>query len=56
MHQRLLARIVVASNNYPKRYKWQGYRTTIDAFTYVIVIGQRVAVVIVVDFLLQLAL
>jgi len=56
MHQRLLARIVVASNNYPKRYKWQGYRTTIDAFTYVIVIGQRVAVVIAVDFLLQLAL
>jgi len=55
-HQRRLVRIVVASNNYLTQYKWQGYRTTIDAFTYVIVIGQRVAVVIAVDFLLQLAL
>jgi len=55
-HQRRPARSVVASDNYRKQYKWQGYRTTIDAFTYVIVICQRVAVVIAVDFLLQLAL
>jgi len=55
-HQRQPARIVVASDNYMKQYKSQGYWTTIDAFTYVIVIGQRVAVVIAVDFLWQLAL
>ena len=54
--QRRLASVVVASDNYLKQYKWQGYRTTIDAFTYVIVISQRVAVVIAVDFLMQLAL
>jgi len=33
-----------------------GLQTTIDAFTYLIAIGQRVTVVIAVDFLLQLAL
>jgi len=48
MHQRRLARIVVASDNYLKQYKWQGYRITIDAFTYVIVIGQRVAYVLLI--------
>jgi len=47
----VLARIVVASDNYQKPYfKWKGDRTATDAFIYVIVIGQHVAVVIAVDF------
>ena len=30
--QRQLAHTVIASDNYLKQYKWQGYRTTINSF------------------------